>query len=124
MSTQLNERQLLAAQYLAIGLRPSEVAEKLSVARETVSRWQQQAQFQDEIYTARSLAIKQMSEREYYLIELAQTNLESFFCDEEISPFQKATIALKYMSQYSGKTTLHARLEDRNADTKYGSNWI
>ena len=89
MSTQLNERQLLAAQYLAIGLRPSEVAGKLSITRETVSRWQQQAQFQDEIYTARSLAIKQMSEREYYLIELAQTNLESFFCDEETSPFQK-----------------------------------
>jgi len=124
MSTQLNKRQFLAAQYLAIGLRPSEVAEKLSVTRETVSRWQQLAQFQDEIYTARSLAIKQMSEREYHLIELAQTKLESFFCDEEVSPFQKATIALKYMSQYSGKTTLHARLADRNADIKYGTNWI
>ena len=41
MSIELNERQLLATQFLAIGLKLSEVAEKLSVARETISRWQQ-----------------------------------------------------------------------------------
>ena len=41
MSTKLNNRQLMAAEMLGMGYRPSVVAEKLQVARETVSRWQQ-----------------------------------------------------------------------------------
>ena len=47
MSTKLNNRQLMAAEMLGMGYRPSVVAEKLQVARETVSRWQQKPDFEE-----------------------------------------------------------------------------
>ncbi|MDC1000980.1 hypothetical protein OAS89_00775 [Alphaproteobacteria bacterium] len=40
MSTNLNKRQLMAADMLGMGYRPSIVAKNLDVTRETVSRWQ------------------------------------------------------------------------------------
>ena len=39
-STKLNKRQLIAAELLGVGYRPSDVAQKLTLRRETISRWQ------------------------------------------------------------------------------------
>ena len=35
----LNKRQLIAAELLGVGVRPSDVAQKLTLRRETISRW-------------------------------------------------------------------------------------
>ena len=56
MSTKLNKRQFLAAEMLGIGHRPSAVAEKLAVTRETVSRWQKSPKF-EEIVTQSCITI-------------------------------------------------------------------
>ena len=40
MSTTINKRQLIAAELLGVGHRPSDVAKKLALRRETISRWQ------------------------------------------------------------------------------------
>ena len=45
MSTKLNKRQQIAAEMLGLGSRPSFVAEKLNVSRETISRWQNDQAF-------------------------------------------------------------------------------
>ena len=41
----LNKRQLIAAELLGAGHRPSDVAKKLSIRRETISRWQMNQEF-------------------------------------------------------------------------------
>ncbi len=124
MSTQLNERQLLAAQYLAIGLRPSEVAEKLSVARETISRWQSLPGFNTELQQAKKDFIKGLIKREYYLLEMAQESLETFFNSEEEPAFKKATVALRFMHQYASKMSLFYRLRNRHEDMMYNTDFL
>ena len=78
MSIELNERQLLATQFLAIGLKLSEVAEKLSVARETISRWQQLSGFGNELRNAEKNFIKELIKREFYLLDRAQESIGLF----------------------------------------------
>ena len=41
----LNKRQLIAAELLGVGYKPSDVAKKLSIRRETISRWQVNQEF-------------------------------------------------------------------------------
>ena len=40
MSIKINKRQLIAAELLGVGHKPSDVAKKLALRRETISRWQ------------------------------------------------------------------------------------
>ena len=49
MSTKRNKRQQIAIQYLAMGYKPSEVAKKIKVRRETISRWQRDDEFEREL---------------------------------------------------------------------------
>ena len=49
MSTKLNENQLLATHLVAIGKSGKQIAEKLSVAEETISRWKKLPEFQAEV---------------------------------------------------------------------------
>lgn len=49
MSQELTESQILAAQMLANGKSCGEVAETLSIRRETVSRWKKVPEFRAEI---------------------------------------------------------------------------
>tara|TARA_A100001015_G_C15040978_1_gene739665 strand:+ start:684 stop:1058 length:375 start_codon:yes stop_codon:yes gene_type:complete len=124
MSTQLNEPQLLAAQYLAIGLRPSEVAEKLSIARETVSRWQSLPDFNTELQQANKDFIKGLIKREYFLLEMAQDSLETFLTNEEEPASKKAMVALRFMHQYASKMSLYYRLRNRHEDIIYNTDLL
>ena len=49
MSTKLNENQLLTTHLVAIGKSGKQIAEELSVAEETISRWKKLPEFQAEI---------------------------------------------------------------------------
>ena len=45
----LNKRQQIAANLIGLGHRPSEVANKLSITKETISRWRAQENFEIEV---------------------------------------------------------------------------
>ena len=45
MSTKLNENQLLAVQLVASGLSDKEIAKKLVIQPETLSRWKNEPEF-------------------------------------------------------------------------------
>lgn len=49
MSNKLNENQYIAIQMLAGGSTCSAIADKLKVRKETISRWKQQPEFQEEL---------------------------------------------------------------------------
>ena len=49
MSTKLNENQLLAILLVAIGKSGKQIAEELSLAEETISRWKKLPEFQAEV---------------------------------------------------------------------------
>ena len=49
MSTNLNENQLLAIPLVAQGVSGKDIANKLNVAKETISRWKKNPEFQAEV---------------------------------------------------------------------------
>ena len=49
MSTKLNENQLLAIPLVAQGVSGKDIANKLNVAKETISRWKKIPEFQAEV---------------------------------------------------------------------------
>ena len=61
MSKNLNTRQLLAADMLGMGYRPSIVAKNLDVTRETVSRWQNNQDFAEAQQQAYIAALKDIT---------------------------------------------------------------
>ena len=45
ISTKLNKRQLVATELLGVGVTPSDVDQKSTLRRETISRWQVNQEF-------------------------------------------------------------------------------
>ena len=120
MSTNLNKRQQIAIQYLAMGYKPSEVAKKLKVRRETISRWQQDDEFERELKFARMDFLKELLFKEIRFLDLAQQQFEAFLQNPDTQPYHKAKLALHFMKQYSGKTTLERKLVYKMHDVVLG----
>ena len=67
MSKNLNENQFLAVQLVAQGRSGKEIAEKLSISEETVSRWTKLPKF-----------IASVNEILHQLIEITQQKMRNF----------------------------------------------
>ena len=79
MSTNLNKRQLMAADMLGMGYRPSIVAKNLDVTRETVSRWQNNQDFAEAQQQAYIAALKDITTETTLITAKAnQAILEAF----------------------------------------------
>ncbi len=52
MSKKLNETQLIAAHLLGAGHKPKDIAKKLDIREETISRWKNNNAFYDVMCTA------------------------------------------------------------------------
>ena len=65
MSMKRNKRQQIAIQYLAMGYKPSEVAKKLEVGREALSRWQRDQEFERELKLARMEFLQELLFKRY-----------------------------------------------------------
>ncbi len=120
MSTNLNKRQQIAIQYLAMGYKPSEVANKLKVRRETISRWQRDDEFERELKFARMDFLKELLFKEIRFLDLAQQQFDAFLQNPDVQPYHKAKLALHFMKQYSGKTTLERKLVYKMHDVVLG----
>ena len=115
-----NKRQQIAIQYLAMGYKPSEVAQKLRVRRETLSRWQRDDEFERELKFARMDFLQELVFKEIRFLDLAQQQFEAFLQNPDAQPYHKAKLALHFMKQYSGKTTLERKLFYKMHEVVFG----
>lgn len=120
MSTNRNKRQQIAIYYLAMGYKPSEVANKLNVRRETISRWQRDDEFGRELKLARMDFLKELLFKEIRFLDLAQQQFDAFLQNPDVQPYHKAKLALQFMKQYSGKTTLERKLVYKMHEVVFG----
>ena len=112
MSTKLNNRQLMAAEMLGMGYRPSVVAEKLQVARETVSRWQQKPDFEEMQRQSYMNILNDITNETTLIISKANSALLAVFDDETATSSSKANIAVRYLSCVGNQNTIYQRLSE------------
>ena len=95
MSTKLNKKQLLAAEFLAFGETARSVSAKLGIRHETISRWKKIPCFVDMIRDVQLILFQEMISR--------QTSLLSYS--------QEANLGIKYLNLYGGASTVHDKME-------------
>jgi hypothetical protein len=78
MSSNLNERQQLAVVLLCSGLSATEVAKELKVRKETISRWKNDRDFNEELRSWRLAFFDRLIKRQFSLFSEAQHQTDVF----------------------------------------------
>ena len=107
MSSNLNERQQLAVVLLCSGLSATEVAKKVKVRKETISRWKNDRDFNEELRSWRLSFFDRLIKRQFALFSEAQHQFEAAFQDNALTSYQKANIALRFVSMFSGNMNVN-----------------
>ena len=94
MSKKLNETQLIAAHLLGAGHKPKDIAKKLDVREETISRWKSNDAFYDVMRMANFEIYANVLYRQKSLIALAQDTLEEALKSRDIDTYKKCLLAL------------------------------
>ena len=97
MSKKLNETQLIAAHLLRAGHKPKDIAKKLNIREETISRWKNNNAFYDVMRTANFEIYANVLYRQKSLIALAQDTLEEALKSTEIDTYKKCLLSLKFL---------------------------
>ena len=105
----LNKRQLIAAELLGVGHRPSDVAKKLSIRRETISRWQVNQEFIFAKEKAYLEVLSSIVNESNLLTNKAHQALLEAFDDQEISKVAKATIGIRYLSLVGAQSNTYEK---------------
>jgi len=105
----LNKRQLIAAELLGVGVRPSDVAQKLSLRRETISRWQVNPDFVLAKEKAYLEVLSNIVNEANLLTDKAHRALLEAFDDQEISKVAKAGIGIRYLSLVGSQSTAYEK---------------
>ena len=116
MSSNLNERQQLAVVLLCSGLSATEVAKKLKVRKETISRWKNERDFNEELRNWRLAFFDRLIKRQFALFSEAQHQTEAAFQDSGLTSYQKANIALRFVSMFSGNMNVNKQLASKKSD--------
>ena len=116
MSSNLNERQQLAVVLLCSGLSATEVAKELKVRKETISRWKNDRDFNEELRNWRLAFFDRLIKRQFALFSEAQDQIEAAFQDSTITSYQKANIALRFISMFSGNMNVNKQLASKKSD--------
>jgi len=116
MSTNLNERQQLAVALLCSGLSATEVAKELKVRKETISRWKNDRDFNEELRNWRLAFFERLIKRQFALFSEAQHQIEAAFQDSALTSYQKANIALRFISMFSGNMNVNKQLAFKKSD--------
>ena len=116
MSTNLNERQQLAVALLCSGLSATEVAKKVKVRKETISRWKNDRDFNEELRNWRLAFFERLIKRQFALFSEAQHQIEAAFQDSALTSYQKANIALRFISMFSGNMNVNKQLASKKSD--------
>ena len=109
MSTTINKRQLIAAELLGVGHRPSDVAKKLALRRETISRWQVNPDFILAKEKAYLEVLSNIIKESTLLTNKAHQALLEAFEDQEISKVAKATIGIRYLNLVGAQSTAYEK---------------
>ena len=116
MSSNLNERQQLAVVLLCSGLSATEVAKELKVRKETISRWKNNRDFNEELRNWRLAFFDRLIKRQFALFSEAQHQIEAAFQDSALTSYQKANIALRFISMFSGNMNVNKQLASKKSD--------
>ena len=116
MSSNLNERQQLAVVLLCSGLSATEVAKELKVRKETISRWKNDHDFNEELRSWRLAFFDRLIKRQFALFSEAQRQIGAAFQDSALTSYQKANIALRFISMFSGNMNVNKQLASKKSD--------
>ncbi len=116
MSSNLNERQQLAVVLLCSGLSATEVAKELKVRKETISRWKNDRDFNEELRSWRLAFFDRVIKRQFALFSEAQQQIEAAFQDSALTSYQKASIALRFITMFSGNMNVNKQLASKKSD--------
>ena len=106
-SKKLNKRQQIAANLIGLGSRPSEVAEKLSISKETISRWQAQEEFEEETDRVTKTLLLEMLNERLALIDICHKVIKDILCSDDTAANIKGNIALKYLNAVGSKVNAY-----------------
>ena len=121
MSTKLNQNQLLAIPLVAQGVSGKNVAKKIQVTEETVSRWKKLPEFQAEV---NALLKECRDETQYKLRSLVNTALEVVKDElENKNSDQRITIALKILQNMKLNTYLYEEIGSSKAESVKSKMW-
>ena len=112
-SKKLNKRQQIAANLIGLGSRPSEVAEKLSISKETISRWQTQEEFEDEADRVTKALLLELLDERVALIDACHIVIKDILSRDETAPSVKGNIAMKYLNAVGAKMNAYSVLSQR-----------
>ena len=112
-SKKLNKRQQIAANLIGLGSRPSEVAEKLSISKETISRWQAQEEFEDESDRVTKALLLELLDERVALIDTCHIVIRNILVGDDTSNGVKGNIALKYLNAVGAKMNAYNVLSQR-----------
>ena len=116
MSTKINKRQLIAAELLGVGYRPSDVAQKLTLRRETISRWQVNPDFILAKEKAYLEVLSNIINESTLLTNKAHQVLLEAFEDQEISKVAKAGIGIRYLSLVGAQANTYEKSNKKYVD--------
>ena len=116
MSSNLNARQQIAVALLCSGLSATEVAKELKVRKETISRWKNDHDFNEELRSWRLAFFDRLIKRQFALFSEAQHQIEAAFQDNALTSYQKANIALRFVSMFSGNMNVNKQLASKKSD--------
>ena len=121
MSIKLNENQLLAIPLIAQGVSGKNVAKKIQVTEETVSRWKKLPEFQAEV----NVLLKECREEtQHKLRSLVNTALEVIKDElENKNSDQQITIALKILQNMKLNTYLYEEIGSSKAENVKSKIW-
>ena len=111
MSTKLNKKQLLAAEFLAFGETARSVSAKLGIRHETISRWKKIPCFVDMIRDVQLILFQEMIARQTSLLSYSQEAVLNAFKSTEITETFKANLGIKYLNLYGRASTVHDKME-------------
>ena len=121
MSTKLNQNQLLAIPLVAQGVSGKNVAKKIQVTEETVSRWKKLPEFQAEV---NALLKECRDETQHKLRSLVNTALEVIKDElDDKNSDQRITIALKILQNMKLNTYLYEKIGSSKAENVKSKMW-
>ena len=115
-STKLNKSQLIAAKLLGVGHRPSEVAKKLSLRRETISRWQLNQDFVLAMDRVHLEVLSNIVNDTTMLTNKAHQALLEAFDDEKTSKIAKASIGIRYLSLVGAQSNIYDKNNKKRSE--------
>jgi len=121
MSTKLNQNQLLAIPLVAQGVSGKNVAKKIQVTEETVSRWKKLPEFQAEV---NALLKECRDETQHKLRSLVNLALEVVREDlENTNSEQRLATALKIIQNMKLNTYLYEEIGPSKAENVKSKMW-